>query len=445
MQLRATRRAHLVLLVVLMAAGISMLSAAPLTYYKLSKDGPLPIGGDVYDFKISANGVYTVYRAGQDVAELAELYAARNDTGQPPVKLSALPRSGQYINEYDISPNNAHVVYSADQDTRSLIELYSARLDGSGAPVKLSGPMVEGGGLTMYSGGFRISPDGSRVVYRAEQETIDVNELYSVPVDGSAAPVKLNAPLPAGGSTNSYKISPDSQYVVYTADQDTDNVYELYRAPIDSSSPPIKLSGTLVAGGSVTYFTVSPDSAYVVYLADQDTNDVNELYVVPLDGSGPPVKLNSPLVPGGNVAFAGNFFISPDSLRVIYIADQDTNDVDELYSVPITGGTVTKLNPPMVPGGEVSWVWEPQISPDSSRVVYFADQETNDETENFRGRFWQLHGVIIPCVLGKGILVTRGSVFHGGAKESTSCDSGGRSVGGHQEKRDERFFRIQVF
>ena len=63
----------------------------------------------------------------------------------------------------------------------------------------------------MYSGSFRISPDGSRVVYRAEQETIDVNEL-GVPVDGSAAPVKLNAPLPAGGSiTNSYKISPDSQ------------------------------------------------------------------------------------------------------------------------------------------------------------------------------------------------------------------------------------------
>ena len=56
-----------------------------------------------------------------------------------------------------------------------------------------------------------------------------------------------------------------------------------------------------MAGGSVTYFTVSPGSA-VVYLADQDTNDVNELYVVPLDGSRPPVKLNSPLVPGGNVA-----------------------------------------------------------------------------------------------------------------------------------------------
>ena len=381
--IRLRKPARLALLLALVIGSISLLSAAPLTYYKLSKEGPLPIGGDVYDFKLSANGLYTVYRAGQDVSEVAQLYAARNDVGQPPEKLSALPRSGQRINEYDISPNNAHVVYTADQDTRDLIELYSARLDGSGAPVKLSGPMVEDGGLTMYSGGFKISPDGSRVVYRAEQETVGVNELYSVPVGGSAAPVKLNAPLPAGGSTNSYDISPDSQYVVYTADQDTDNVNELYRAPLDGSGPPVKLSGPLVAGGGVIYFKFSPDSAWVIFLADKDTDNVNELYAVPLDGSLAPVKLNGPLATGGNVAFAGNFFISPDSTRVIYIADQDTYNVDELYSVPIAGGTVTKLNPPLVPGGEVDWVSEPQISPDSSRVVYLADQETNDLEEIF--------------------------------------------------------------
>lgn len=42
----------------------------------------------------------------------------------------------------------------------------------------------------------------------------------------------------------------------------------------------------------------------------------------------------------------------------------------------------------------------------SSDVVHDAeaDQETNNETENFRGRFWQLHGLIIPCVWGMKIL-----------------------------------------
>ena len=124
--IRLRKPARLALLLALVIGSISLLSAAPLTYYKLSKEGPLPIGGDVYDFKLSANGLYTVYRAGQDVSEVAQLYAARNDVGQPPEKLSALPRSGQRINEYDISPNNAHVVYTADQDTRDLIELYSA-------------------------------------------------------------------------------------------------------------------------------------------------------------------------------------------------------------------------------------------------------------------------------------------------------------------------------
>ncbi len=32
--------------------------------------------------------------------------------------------------------------------------------------------------------GFQITPDGSRVVYRADQTTDQVNELFSVPVGG---------------------------------------------------------------------------------------------------------------------------------------------------------------------------------------------------------------------------------------------------------------------
>ena len=38
------------------------------------------------------------------------------------------------------------------------------------------------------------------------------------------------------------------------------------------------------------------------------------------------------------------FRISPDSSRMVYVADQDTNRVNELYSVALGGGTVTKLN-----------------------------------------------------------------------------------------------------
>ena len=238
---RLARVVRLSLFIALLAGGVAFVSAAPAApdeWYKLSSDGPLPIGGDVQDFKVSPNGVYTVYRAGQDVADMPQLYAVRNDGSQPPVKLSALPRRGQYVADYAISPDNAHVVYTADQDTRDVVELYSAPLDGSAAPVKLNGPLVEGGTLYDYIGAFHISPDGSRVVYRADQEMDDVQELYVAPVDGSAAAEKLNGPLPDGGGTYAYAITPDSQYLLYTADQDTNNVTELYRCLLYTSPSP---------------------------------------------------------------------------------------------------------------------------------------------------------------------------------------------------------------
>ena len=50
-----------------------------------------------------------------------------------------------------------------------------------------------------------------------------------------------------------------------------------------------------------------------------------------------------------------NFLISPDSSRVVYWADQQTNNVYELYSVPLGGPAAAgvKLNGAMVTGGYV--------------------------------------------------------------------------------------------
>lgn len=60
--------------------------------------------------------------------------------------------------------------------------------------------------------------------------------------------------------------------------------------------------------------------------------------------------------------------ISGDSSRVVYFADQETNDVEEIFSVPLTGGTSVKLNGPLAG----NYPYDFAISPDSSRVVYRA-------------------------------------------------------------------------
>ena len=59
--------------------------------------------------------------------------------------------------------------------------------------VKLNTALPFGGDVDSY--GFQFSPDGSRVLYRADQETDNVLELYSVAA-GGGTPVKLNTPLP---------------------------------------------------------------------------------------------------------------------------------------------------------------------------------------------------------------------------------------------------------
>ena len=75
----------------------------------------------------------------------------------------------------------------------------------------------------------------------------------------------------------------------------------------------------------------------------------DRLYSVPI-GGGPVTKLNSLLSVGGDVA---DFVISLDAARVVYRADQQTDGVVELYSVPIAGGPVTRLNGPLTAGGNV--------------------------------------------------------------------------------------------
>jgi hypothetical protein len=109
------------------------------------------------------------------------------------------------------------------------------------------------------------------------------------------------------------------------------------------------LSGPLPAFANAPNFAISPDSTTVVFLVDRDTDDVQELYAVPITGTIP-IKLNPPLVDGGDVE---RFAFAPDGQSVIYIADQAVDNRRELYSVPVIGGTAITLSAPLVAGGNV--------------------------------------------------------------------------------------------
>jgi Tol biopolymer transport system component len=217
-----------------------------------------------------------------------------------------------------------------------------------GTSVKLNGALVAGGNVEY----FKFSPDGTQVVYHADQDTDDVLELYLVDVATPGVSIKLSDTLIAGGNTSfDFVFSPHGTRLIYSADQDTDEVRELYLVDTAAPGTSMKVNESFVAGGQLAFiFAVSPDGAQIVYGAEQDTDDVRELYLVDSATPGASIKLSAPLVAGGN---AGGFLFSPDGTQVVYFADQDTDGVGELYLVDTAApGVSTKLNGEIAAGAE---------------------------------------------------------------------------------------------
>lgn len=180
--------------------------------------------------------------------------------------------------------------------------------------------------------------------------------------------LKLNGPMTSGGDIAATVDGKpraqcvDRRFVVYMADQDSDEVVELYSVALRDASVR-KLNGPLVAEGDVREFQVSADGTRVVYRADQDLDEQLELYSVPV-GGGTVVRLNGPMVAGGDVPRADGWMITSDSQRVVYRADELTDEAFVLFSVSMDGGTRDELSPSGVAQDGF------QVSADGSRVVY---------------------------------------------------------------------------
>ncbi|MEZ4704896.1 MAG: hypothetical protein R3A11_06895 [Bdellovibrionota bacterium] len=239
-----------------------------------------------------------------------------------------------------------------------------------------SSKTTSSGGGGGGGGGSTFTP----FVYLADQDTDGTFELYATQQSGS--PVKIISSLPATASILAYRLNSDRSKVVFVADIDTDDVFELYVANVASGATTTKLSGTLVTDGDVSKFIgISPNDAQVVFVADKDTDTVDELYSVAISG-GTPVKLNGTLVSGGDVL---GFEITPNSATVGYAADQTTDDVFELYSRPIDGsGSATLISTGITNGTGLPTDFLAKITSDSATVVFTYKVDETLEPEEDR-------------------------------------------------------------
>jgi Tol biopolymer transport system component len=233
------------------------------------------------------------------------LYLVAADGSSPSVRLSTLAS----IRDLTPSPDGEWVAFLHGN------RVGAARLDGSGSHSLLD-PLAPGLGVEL----LKVSPDSSRVVYVAEALDHEVFELFSAPIDGSSAPVRLSAPMTEGGDVvakpEAIAITPDSTHVVYLADQEQDAVYDLFCVPMDGSSAPIQLSRATRRGSLDVPLRITADSRHAVFAADH-TSVRFDLWQVPLDGSHVPFRLTEPLASPGCV---GSLNLTLDSERVIYQA-----------------------------------------------------------------------------------------------------------------------------
>lgn len=282
-------------------------------------------------------------------------------------RISAASMAGA-VDAFALSPDGATAVYIADQEVVNRFELYRVPVDGSAAPVKLSAALTFGTGDEGVAS-FRFSPDGSRVVFLADPTTGGgSNDLYSVPLDLSSAAVRLNPT--AVTPVAAYGITPDGGTVLFFGPDSTSGsgATELYARAIAGGGTARQLSdaGAGNPAGGVVLAIPSPDGSRVVYAAD--ASGVEQWYSVATAASGPgtDVQLSTAL---GSIGPAA---VSPDGTTVVYAADDQTFGAVEVFAVPIAGGTRTKLNPSMAGSGATDIA----ISADGARVGYLADQNT---------------------------------------------------------------------
>jgi len=267
-----------------------------------------------------------------------------------------------------ITPDSTRIVYTAAQDTPGKDEVYSVMLDGSGAALRLNAPFIADGDATA----LLLSPAGDRVAYTADQEQDSIFEVYSVPIDGSLPAVKMTRLLPGPRAGDVKDFALCGSRAVYLADQESDERSDLFSVPIDGTSPSVKLDGTLPTGGDVGAWAVSESAQRVVYIADQNTDGKDELFSRSVDGSGAPLRLSPTMSATRDIA---EFALAPPGQLVAYRGDASA--AQELYVVPVDGSTpATRLNGTLVTGGAVAG-----FRVNATHAVYRADQDVNDVVE----------------------------------------------------------------
>jgi hypothetical protein len=110
------------------------------------------------------------------------LWSVPTDASAPPVRIDDfIGGQGSLVAAFHASPASDQVVYVAGPFSSGSTDLYLASIDGSGTPRRLNRPH---GALGSIAPDFAFTPDGTGVLFRAEDQDPDAFELYLSVIGG---------------------------------------------------------------------------------------------------------------------------------------------------------------------------------------------------------------------------------------------------------------------
>jgi len=336
-------------------------SAAAQNFTSIKVNEPLEPNDVVFAHKFSPNSKYLVYIV-SNPNNGSQLYSVRVAGGSP-AKLytgssgsPGLSERELIVGGFTITPDNQYVIYRTSQRNLTTFvrtgKIFKVPITG-GTPIQL-----DASASSASSAFYQLSNDGKYLVYLKGLQNKDT--LYSVPVSGGN-PNQLSScnELDADVFNGGLVINQNSTHIVYRSfEEGSSTRANVFSVSIDGSSPPVKLNDDLVINGSISSFDVSADGSLVTYAGDQDVNRVSEVYRVPTIGG-----TITPIGPGRIPAFVNN-----SSNDIAFLKGSRLNGF-KLYHYNGSNSTSTEISGDLVPSGSVSNFF---ISPDKNRIVYLA-------------------------------------------------------------------------
>jgi len=308
--------------------------AAPLdaASYQLTNS---PSHAQILDVRVSPDGRYAVYLSDVDADGHNELWSVPIQGGPERRLSSPITSSSYYVSLFfAITPDSSRVVFRAAQETAGVPELYVSPI----YPAQTSWTRLSNASAYPMTS-FALAPGSDTVDFVERVSAFEGEAIWRISLTPGAVPHRIFpfAPTPLGTVVNFFRATPDGAWLlaIITYSGSQPSIFRCATAAPDSA----RLNP--VAGKHVdvpSAFQLSPDSQWVSFAMtdnDQPANDGDEVYVAPVDGGdGSAVRVSGPTHALADI-YTHRF--SPDSARLMYVMDQIADGRRELFSAPAGG------------------------------------------------------------------------------------------------------------